>query len=220
MIGTIAAQKPTNPGKPDNKGPKPPTPPPKYWFYISIGQEGDDVVLVNPPITAISYVDTCGWNWPPKAKTKHGGWNADPHNYIDPDVGCGTYNVNLEAPGLPAWGVEADTYSISHYWSYQRVREFGNQPIDFWEFYLIWGHSETDPLDYSNLRWLRIHTDWGPELEGDYYPEGEVEEWIVDFNGAIWELLAFYEDGTGYIVDEGTIVNGFTVTIEKGDLVS
>lgn len=219
-IGTIVAEKPDKPpGKPDNLGPKPPPPPTLYWFYISIGDEGDDLVLESPPtLEVVSTVDSCGWNWPPEKGTRRGGWSADTSSPWNPIPDC-LFNVNINAePYLPMLGINPDIFSITHYWSFQREKgEFDNQPIDFWELNIRWGGFETNPEEH---RFLRMHTDYGPELEGDYFPEGEVEEWIVDFNGAIWELYAHDEEGNRYLLIEGTIVTGFDVTIVKGDIVT
>ena len=215
MIGTTVGKKPDNPGQ------QPPPPPPKYEFYISIGSPGDDVVLVSPTyLTVVSTVDSCGWNWPPKTGTRHGGWSADTSSPWNPIPDC-LFDVNIVAePYLPTLEINPDIFSISHYWSYQRVKgDFGNQPIDFWELRLYWGYSYSDPPDYSNFRLLTIWTDWGPELEGAHFPDGEVEVWTVDFKDAIWELMTFNEEGVGQVVAEGTIVNGFDVIIEKGDIV-
>jgi len=216
MIGTIAAKKPTNPGQPDNKGPKPPPPPPLYEFYISIGQTGDDLVLVDGPLIVQSRVDTCGWNWPPEKGTKYGGWSADTSSPWNPIPDC-LFNVNIDAePYLPVPGVNSDIFSISHYWSYRRVIEFDNQPIDFWELMLSWGFE-----DSNSARTLRILTDWELNMEGEYTlnDEGEVIMWTVHFNGANWELYAYNEEYYGYLLTEGTIENGFDVEIIKGDLV-
>ena len=218
-IGIIVAEKPDKPpGKPDNPGPKPPTLPPLYEFYVSIGETGDDLDLVSSEyITMVSHVDSCGWNWPPKKGIRSGGWSADtssPWNPL-PDF---IFAVNIVAdPYLPAPVVEPDIFYISHYWSYQKVIEFGNQPIDFWELMLSWGFE-----DHNSARTLRIWTDWGPEMEGEYAlnAEGEVEVWTVDFNNAIWELYAYDENYYGYLLADGTIGTGFDVTIVKGDLVT
>ena len=218
MIGTIAAKKPTNPGNPDNKGPKPPTPPPLYEFYISIGQDGDDVFLSEPGfLTMVSHIDSCGWNWPPKKGTRYGGWSADTSSPWNPIPDC-LFNVNIDAePYLPTLDINPDIFYIIHYWSYQSVREFGNQPIDFWELMLSWGFE-----DPGSARTLRIWTDWGSDMEGEYAlnAEGEVEMWTVDFNGASWELYAYDENYYGYLLIGGTIGTGFDVTVEKGDLAS
>ena len=226
-VGTVFAIKPEKPpGKPENPGPKPPTPPTLYWFYISIGEDGDDVVLVDPqPLTIVSTVDSCGWNWPPEKGTKSGGWSADPSapwNPGPPD--CGIYEVNLTpsvgqpSPEVPDQ-IDADYYTIHHSWSSRRIREYDNQPIDFWELNIGWGVNHENPDDTSGIRFLRMWTDWGPELEGEYSPEGEVEEWFVNFNDASWELWGVDEDWYGYLMTRGTIQNGFYVTIEKGALV-
>ncbi len=230
-IGKIVAIKPEKPpGKPDNPGSNPPPPPTLYWFYISIGDEGDDVVLESPPtLEVVSTVDSCGWNWPPEKGTKSGGWTADPsapwHPY-PPDRG--SYVINLTpSPGQPLPDlpdlIDADYYTIHHQWSSRpiKINDYDRQPINFWELNMHWGRTYSNPPDYTGLRYLRIWTDWGPEIEGDYYPkEGEVEVWTVDFNGASWELYGHYADGTGYLLTEGTIVNGFDVTIVKGEIVT
>ena len=198
-----------------------PPPPPKYEFYIWIGSEDDDVILDNDPLTVVSHVASCGWNWPPKPGTNSGRWGADLNRFFDPVSDCGIYYVNLDAsPDLPD-RIHADSFSIRHNWSFKRdPREYNRQPWDFWEFYFMWGWDLNNPEDYSKVRILKIWTDWGSELEGDYFPEGEVEVWTVDFNGASWELGAAHDDGTGYTLTEGTIQNGFDVTIVKGPAIS
>jgi hypothetical protein len=222
-MGTTIAEKPAKPpGKPENPGPphpSPPPPPPKYEFYITIGLSEDDVFLENPPLTVVSYVNTCGWYWPPESGTNSGGWSADLNRFFDPVPNCGIYNVNLEAPPDLPDRIYADSFSIYHSWSSKRdPREYNRKPWDFWEFYFMWGWDLNNPEDYSNVRILRIWTDWGIEPEGNYDSIAEI--WTIDFNGASWELGAAHDDGTGYKLDDGTISHGFTVTIVKGELVS
>jgi len=235
MIGTIAAEKPANPGKPDNKGPKPPPIPPTFEFTISIGLPVDDFFLVSgvempgedPYLEAEAYADTCGWYIPPtNPRARSGGWDAHlPRSWPPEPDECGVYAVNLD--GMDPMTIEAQSFHIGRFWLSQKVREFNRQPVDFWELHILWGVKLTTDgvADYDDAWRLRVWTDWDFDPDGTYYPE-PIDKWEVDFNGASWELID-YENiesepggGRGHVELSGNVSNGFTVTIAKGDEIS
>ena len=202
MIGTTAGK------KPDNPGPKPPPRPETFLFDISI--VGEELELDEPEYLEVNtHVCRGGWYDDPAKKTKVDGWGAT----LGDDEGIGTFSTSLLGE-VPTY-IDVQYFQIQHLWTSQPTQGLGydGQPTNFWEFYLNWGWNEED---YTTGRTLRVWTDYGAEPEGIYYgydPEPE-DMWIVDFNGASWELWASDEYGYGHLESSGTI-SELTVTIIK-----
>jgi len=212
LIGIVVAPPSEDRGKPDNKGPKPPPPCPKYTFEIWI--DGPDIILVEPiPLTVEACADGCGWYVPPtNPRARSGGWTAELNNFPPwSNDECGKYTVNLPDP-LGLQTVDAYSFYINRLWVSQKVREFNRQPVDFWTFRISWDW-DTDPSTPFYV--LEVETDRNAETEGTYNPDDDM--WIVPFTDANFEVQEVI-DSIGYPIANGKL--SFTVTIVKGPEIS
>ena len=184
-LGTNAAKKPAEPpGKPDNLGK-----PVETWdLEIWIGIDGEDIVLQNPPLSAIDVPCSFGlWNIP-DPDTKGNGRKdryVSAQLYLVTDLGddCGTYTMkHVEGTNSyneqQAWLDEVIPDNTQHYLNEVDIGHQKN-PLqqDFWWFRLIWSPEVCNPDEWGGYQ---LYAWTNKDSEGEVMPP-EGNELAISF---------------------------------------
>jgi hypothetical protein len=196
-IGIVVGGKPDRPGKPEPPSPETAT------FRMSIGVEGEHVVLMEPEyFDVVTSVE--GWYLKEKGKTRQGSWGIP----VGEDR-YGSYTMQN------VYSVENDTY-MTDFYDGELAQLVGfehhlNLKQDYWRIGISWttdldGNGELDPLILAG------ETDRGPEREGSFDSENDV--WTVTFTTTNAYFVVGWCDGStcwtywcGYLE--------FTITIQR-----